>query len=190
MTTASRTASYDGAYAPFGENYAGSGTTDLNFTGQVQDTVSGLYDFLFRGYSPAQGRWVSPDPVGLGAVNPANPQTWNRYAYVTDNPLNAIDPLGLRNWDRMDALGSGSNCFGDPNCASYYVNGVQVPSTIALAYLSMGNGAQGNLQLILTTQYSNVSSATGTYDPKTDRFTPNESDEGTDSAYIDATVTA
>jgi hypothetical protein len=28
-TTPTRTVFYDGAYAPFGENYAGSGTTDL-----------------------------------------------------------------------------------------------------------------------------------------------------------------
>ncbi len=37
---------YDGAYAPFGENYAETGTTDRAFTGQTQDTVNGLYDFL------------------------------------------------------------------------------------------------------------------------------------------------
>ena len=58
---ASRTASYiramysDTAYAPFGEPYAQAGTPDLSFTGQNQDTVGGLYDFLFREYS-IQGR--------------------------------------------------------------------------------------------------------------------------------------
>ena len=36
-----------------------------------------------------------PDPAGLAAVDITNPQTWNRYAYVANNPLNAIDPLGL-----------------------------------------------------------------------------------------------
>lgn len=47
----------------------------------------------FRAHS--QGRWISPDPAGLGAVNPGSPQTWNRYAYVGNNPLALIDPLGL-----------------------------------------------------------------------------------------------
>ncbi len=86
---------YDGAYAPFGENYAETGTTDRSFTGQTQDTTAGLYDFLLRQQSSAQGRWLVPDPAGLAAVDFTNPQTWNRYAYVANNPLNATDPLGL-----------------------------------------------------------------------------------------------
>ena len=99
-TTTSRTKYFDVAYAPYGEDYVNSGTTDLSFTGQTQDTLPavsglGLYDFLFRRYHPVQGRWISPDPAGLGAVDPSNPQTWNRYAYVGNNPLNSIDPLGL-----------------------------------------------------------------------------------------------
>ncbi len=81
-----RTVLSTAAYAPFGETYAQSGTTDLSCTGQNQDTVSGDYDFLAREYS-IQGRWPSPDPAGLAAVNPANPQSWNRYAYVLNNPL-------------------------------------------------------------------------------------------------------
>src|SRR5262245_6749708 len=53
------------AYAPFGETYASSGTTDPSFTGQNPDTVSADYDFLYRPYS-IQGRWPTPDPSGLG----------------------------------------------------------------------------------------------------------------------------
>src|SRR3989441_7564293 len=62
------------AYAPFGETYAQSGSADVSFTGQNSDTVSGGYDFLFREYS-MQGRWASPDPAGLAAVDPTNPQS-------------------------------------------------------------------------------------------------------------------
>jgi hypothetical protein len=51
---------------------------------------------MFREYSASQqGRWVSPDPAGLAAVIPTNPQSWNRYAYVNNNPLRLTDPLGL-----------------------------------------------------------------------------------------------
>src|SRR6267154_6344476 len=67
---------------------------DPSFTGQGQDTVAGLYDFPAREYS-YQGRWSSPDPAGLAAVDPSNPQSWNRYAYVMNNPLALTDPDGL-----------------------------------------------------------------------------------------------
>lgn len=97
-STTSRTMYFDTAYAPFGEPYASTGTTDLNFTGMNADTTSGSnnpdYDFLYREYS-IQGRWAQPDPAGLAAVDPTNPQSWNRYAYVLNNPLSAIDPFGL-----------------------------------------------------------------------------------------------
>src|SRR5947207_8624238 len=36
------------------------------------------------------------DPTGLATVDPSDPQSWNRYAYVTNDPLSSIDPLGLR----------------------------------------------------------------------------------------------
>ena len=94
--TGSGTVAYDRAYAPFGEVYAETATANRSFTGQTQDTVSGLYDFLMRQQSAAQGRWLVPDPAGLAAVDLTNPQTWNRYAYVMNNPLSSIDPLGLK----------------------------------------------------------------------------------------------
>jgi RHS repeat-associated protein len=94
-TTPTRTLYSSTAYAPFGEPYSQSGTPDLSFTGQEQDTVSGIYDFPARNYPVNQGRWVAPDPAGLGAANPGNPQSWNRYAYVLNNPTSNVDPLGL-----------------------------------------------------------------------------------------------
>jgi RHS repeat-associated protein len=99
-TTPSRTKYYDVAYAPYGESYDGSGTTaDVSFTGQNSDTVSWLDDFKFREYNSAQGRWISPDPAGLAAVDPDSPQTWNRFAYVEGNPLSYVDPDGTSDDD-------------------------------------------------------------------------------------------
>ncbi len=93
-STPARAVSSTTAYGPFGETYAQSGTGDSSFTGQNQDSISGLYDFLYREYS-TQGRWPSPDPAGLAAVSLDAPQSWNRYAYVLNNPLSNVDPLGL-----------------------------------------------------------------------------------------------
>jgi RHS repeat-associated protein len=83
------------AYTPFGGTYASSGTPDPSFTGQNSDTVSTDYDFLFRTFSTT-GRWPSPDPAGVSATCPKNPQTQNRYTYVENNPLSYVDPLGTQ----------------------------------------------------------------------------------------------
>jgi RHS repeat-associated protein len=89
----------DLAYAPYGEYYAVSGPSDVSFTGQPQDltnnATTGLYDFMAREYAQSQGRWIQPDPAGASAVNPNDPQSWNRCAYVRNNPLEMFDPLGL-----------------------------------------------------------------------------------------------
>jgi RHS repeat-associated protein len=93
-TTPSRAVSGDIAYAPYGETYAQSGTPDASFTGINQDTVPNEYDFPAREYG-IQGRWASPDPMGFGAVSLADPQSWNRYAYVRNSPFSFVDPSGL-----------------------------------------------------------------------------------------------
>ena len=93
-STYTRTMYYDGAYAPFGEMYANTGNTDLSFRVINEFTSWNLYDFPAREYG-IQGRWPSPDPAGLDAVDPSNPQSWNRYAYVLNDPLALVDPTGL-----------------------------------------------------------------------------------------------
>ncbi|MBZ5566423.1 MAG: RHS repeat-associated core domain-containing protein [Acidobacteriia bacterium] len=78
-----------------GKSCTGPYTSANQFTGEPFDYWSGLDHFWFRDYSSNPGRWMSPDPAGLAAVDPSNPQSLNRYAYVMNNPTNLIDPLGL-----------------------------------------------------------------------------------------------
>jgi len=93
-SNASRLVTSTVAYAPFGETYAQSGSVDPSFTGENQDAVAGNYDLLYREYSN-EGRFPSPDPVGLASVSAEDPRSWNRYAYVLNNPMQSMDPLGL-----------------------------------------------------------------------------------------------
>lgn len=110
-TLSSRTMYSDGAYGPFGEPYAQAGTSDLSFTGMDQDTAANLYDFPAREYG-IQGRWPSPDPAGLGSVVLTNPQSWNRYAYVANNPMSFFDPTGMNR-----VMGGGSCNADQENCS-------------------------------------------------------------------------
>lgn len=98
---------------------AGTDYSPLHYTGQPLDSESNLHHFLARQLSTTQGRWIHPDPSGMSAVDPTNPQTWNRYAYVANNPLTFTDPAGMNmdhggcsNPDYYDNCGGGGGGGG------------------------------------------------------------------------------
>ena len=110
-TTPTRTLYSSTAYGPYGEPYDQVSTRDVSFTGADEDTMQGMNDFLYRKYTPSEGRWLSPDPSGIAATDPSTPQSWNRYAYVMNNPMSSVDPNGLYcQWDD-----GSSDETGDPN---------------------------------------------------------------------------
>jgi RHS repeat-associated protein len=47
-----------------------------------------------RYYSSPSGRFTSPD-IPLWDQDPMDPQSWNLYSYVRNNPLRNIDPTGM-----------------------------------------------------------------------------------------------
>jgi RHS repeat-associated protein len=76
----------------------------MAFTGRIYDQESGLYNYRARYFHPSLGRFVQMDPVGqfVGGAN--------LYAYVGNNPINYVDPLGLFDWEYWKgplAVGSG-----------------------------------------------------------------------------------
>ncbi|MBI2854647.1 MAG: hypothetical protein HYX87_06995 [Chloroflexi bacterium] len=79
-------------YYPLGAARSTVGTlgTDKQFTGERLDST-GLYFYNARYYDPEIGRFVSPDTV---VPDLPNPQAFNRYSYVLNNPLKYIDSDG------------------------------------------------------------------------------------------------
>jgi RHS repeat-associated protein len=65
--------------------------TDFTYTGQRNIAGTGFMDYKARFYSPTLGRFIQPDSIIPGI---ANPQSWNRYSYVQNNPILNIDPSG------------------------------------------------------------------------------------------------
>jgi len=78
---------------PFGdgnESYAND-----EYATYRKDTASAHYYAWHRYYSATWGRFSSPDPyVMSGGLT--NPQGWNRYSYVANDPVNFHDPAGLQ----------------------------------------------------------------------------------------------
>lgn len=76
-------------YSAWGERTKLSGNIDLDrgFTGHFHSEATGLILAPYRAYDPETGRWLSRDPIGeAGGLN--------LYAYVGNNPANAVDPDG------------------------------------------------------------------------------------------------
>ena len=82
------------AHSPtLGEPWYETGTAGKwKFTSYERDSESNLDYAMARHYSNTTGRFMSPDPL---AGRTGSPQSLNRYAYATNNPTNATDPLGL-----------------------------------------------------------------------------------------------
>jgi RHS repeat-associated protein len=97
ITDSSGTLTSQQRYLPFGQVRADiTGPqlpiTDLGYTGQRNlGGDLGLMDYRARFYSSALGRFTQPDML---IPNAGNPQSWNRYSYVLNRPINMNDPSG------------------------------------------------------------------------------------------------
>lgn len=82
-------------YLPFGEEWAPPASiSPVKFAGKERDTFSETQrDYLLARFMRANsGRFMSPDHWSF--ANPLNPQSWNLYVYVLNNPLRFVDPSG------------------------------------------------------------------------------------------------
>jgi RHS repeat-associated protein len=79
-------------YDSFGNIIADSNpgfSVPFGFAGGLHDRDTGLVRFGYRDYSPELGRFVSKDPLDFAGGDT------NLYAYVSNDPVNFVDPQGL-----------------------------------------------------------------------------------------------
>jgi RHS repeat-associated protein len=106
------------SFAPYGNP---RGTTpsswvapdeNRGFLGQPTDATTGLDLLGARDYDPAQGRFLTPDPL----FEAGDPNQMGGYTYAADNPTSASDPSGLAlaGGDGTGDGPCGDNCYPDP----------------------------------------------------------------------------
>ncbi len=116
-------------YAPFGEElpavgmrttgqgYSQTDGVRQKYAGMENDDATGMSHTLWRQFDSLSGRWTAPDPYG-GSMSVVTPQSFNRYSYVLNDPVNLTDPEGLmhgadRGWSSVAADFWGSSAGFD-----------------------------------------------------------------------------
>ena len=100
LTALGGSVAYRGEYDPHGQMVletapVGSYINSKKFTGYERNWATGLDYAMARTFQHTRGRFTSPDPLSVGAADMTNPQSLNRYTYVENDPINAVDPTGL-----------------------------------------------------------------------------------------------
>jgi RHS repeat-associated protein len=150
---------------------------DARFTGHERDFHGALnfenadyLDYMHaRYYDPNKGRFMSVDPTWESA-DIGKPQSWNRYAYVTNNPIRYTDPDGKVGIDPI---------LAKELAMAAYATGAEFVTTYVLDADSMGNGElpkdPAERVRYIEQHAKNASGGTGSSDEMLTRRTDNES---------------
>ncbi|HBB95756.1 MAG TPA: hypothetical protein DC054_10230, partial [Blastocatellia bacterium] len=96
-----------------GQGYNASDNNRWKYGMTERDATSGLDHTWFRKYENLSGRWTSPDPYH-GSEYISQPQSFNRYSYSVNDPVNIVDPDGL------DGFGATRRMLGSASCRGLF----------------------------------------------------------------------
>jgi RHS repeat-associated protein len=135
-----------------------AGTSELINDRMASRCETGLDYFGARYFSGAQGRFTSPD-APFADQYPEDPQPWNMYGYVRNNPLKNVDPNGR-----------GACGVGMSSCLEYIAGGV---GTVGNAFTSGLLNAPNRLINMAISPFTNYQLP----DAVPDAYTPRSDDE-------------
>ena len=115
---------------PYGEEIGTTASDKVKFATYYRDE-GGLDYADQRWYHSASGRFTTADPY-MASGGPADPGSWNRYAYVGGDPVNFGDPRGLEP--------AGIEGADDSIC---WLNGVGLPVSACFGYLNPPETKEG-----------------------------------------------
>lgn len=117
-------------------SYLGSDRVRQRFTGYEKDDETQLDFAEARMYQNKHGRFTAPDPL-LASASATDPQTFNRYTYTGNDPINRTDPSGLT-FCKSNSTGmiDWNGEIGKP-CGDGY-------SSVDNQEITMGNRSSGN----------------------------------------------
>jgi RHS repeat-associated protein len=127
------------AYDPWGKRRYTNGTIDVvdaivgnntrrGFTMQEHLDEVGVIHMNARIYDPLVGRFMSADSV---IPNAADLKSFNRYAYLSDNPLHGMDSTGHEEYDVMPKADWGPDGVGGTNSANSYADFISENTPVA-----------------------------------------------------------
>jgi len=100
-----------GSISPVG-NYR---TLEYGYSGREYEADTGLYYFRARYYDPEMGRFLTKDPIGLAGGHT------NLYLYCGNDPVNCVDPMGLREFAHEEGVNPEIN-YGTQLLINSYMN--------------------------------------------------------------------
>jgi RHS repeat-associated protein len=102
-------------------------------------------DAMHRRYNRWHSRFDQPDPYG-GSYDITNPQSFNRYSYVQNDPVNFVDPRGLC----PDGTVEQSDARGEMQCVGVGVNGVTINISGGGRSSGAGGASDGPIEIETT----------------------------------------
>jgi RHS repeat-associated protein len=136
---------WEAKYRPFGEAQVhpySTVTNNFRFPGQYYDAETGLHYNYHRYYDPRTGRYLRPDPIGLeGGIN--------LFVYAMNDPINEIDPSGLKTTFKMRSLGGAQLIVGGLIGSATATSDCEDGKYYEAKYLVIGTGLGASLNLKL-----------------------------------------